>query len=359
MAKFGLQGRLFRTCSERDNLRAPRTPTGYPARNKAAVLSFLGLNPLRRTVTAAMLGIGILLPSLCASSLQAHAAETKWWALGTFIQPLSDTSKQTELEMQANASAWAAFQSGKTAAEAGNHKDAVDSFARAIKLYGPNSPLTAKIYAKQAQSLLSVGKHLDAIGTLNALIALKPERPEGYWTRARIHWDARDYDKALSDYETVARLSPNLVGAHMNRGLALYNLRRADQALSAFEDAIAAAKKRYVAIAVYWNSSHYAKSTPDFVNTMLSLLDHDRDMTLAKAHVWLGQTHFRRSRFWAALRAYEKAIKIAPDYVLAYKYRGWLNEKMGHIPEARADYRTAANLVHADPWTLKALRRVR
>jgi tetratricopeptide (TPR) repeat protein len=359
MAKSGLEGRIFRICSDRDNLRAQRAPANHPARSRTFLLPVHPLKQVRNTFATLMLGTGILLASLCLNPPQAHAADTKWWTLGTFLQPLDNGPKETEQDLRANADAWGALQDAATAAKAGDQERAAASFARAIKLYGPQNPLQSKIYVKHARTLHRLGHHLEAIRTLDVLTAQEPERLEGVWARAQIQMETRQYNQALSDLETLVRLSPNLVGAHMSRGMALYNLRRADQALEAFKDVITAARKRYVAISTYWNSAEFTNSTPDMVTTMLSLLEHDRDMTTAEAHLWLGRTHFRRSRFWAALRSYEKAIKIAPEFELAYKYRGWLNEKMGHIPEARADYRIAANLSQDDLWIKKALRRVR
>ena len=358
MAKFGLPDRLFRICSERDNLRAPHIPAGYPVRGNASLLSFHGLGTIRRILAAVTLGIGFLLTSLCLPSPQAHAADTKWWALGTFIEPLEDSAQADQL-MRTIAPAWKAYLQGKADAKSDDHESAVINFARAIELYGPENALSAQGYIERANSLRSLGRNTEAVSSLSSLISLDPEKPEGYWARARIHRDTHDYAKALTDYETVARLSPDLVGAHLNRGLVLYKLRRSEQAIGAFEATITAANTRYERIADYWKPSHYAKSTPGVANTMLSLLRSDRDKTISKAHLWLGKTHFRRSRFWEASRAYEQAIKINPDYELAYKYRGWLNEKMGYIPEARADYKRAVDLNHGDPWTLKALRRVR
>ncbi len=359
MAKSGPPGRIFRICSERDNLWAQRIPAGNPARSRTLLLSFLPRRLFRNSFAALTLVAGILFSIFCINTPRAHAGDTNWWTLGTFIQPLAQGPEKTDQDLQTSASAWTAFLNANTAAAAGDQKKAAASFARAIKLYGPQNPHIAKLYVKHALSHHRHGHHLEAIRVLDDLIALEPEHPEGFWTRALIQMDTRNYNKALSDFETVVRLSPNLVGAHMNRGLALYNLRRAEQALAAFKETIEAARKRYVAISVYWHSSEFTQSTPGVATTMLSFLENDRDMTIAEAHLWQGKTHFRRSRFWAALRSYESAIKIAPEFDLAYKYRGWLNEKMGHIPEARADYRTAANLNQGDPWIMKALRRVR
>ncbi len=359
MAKSGHKDRIFRICSERDNLRALHAPAANLDRSRAFLLPFHPLKHVRSMFAALTLGAGIMFSSLCLSPPRALGADMNWWTLGTFMQPLDPGSGNTEQKLQSNAPAWMALREASTAAGADKPEEAAASFARAIKLYGPQNPFISKLYVKHATSLHRHGLHLEAIRTLDALVARDPGAPDGLWARAQIHLKIRNYTKALSDFEAVARLSPNLVGAHMNRGLILYNLRRSEKALDAFEEAIEAARKRFVAISVYWNSARFTKSAPGVASTMLSLLEHDRDMTIAEAHLWLGRTHFRRSRFWAALRSYEEAIKIAPEYEMAYKYRGWLNEKMGHISEARADYRTAANLSEGDPWIKKALRRVR
>jgi tetratricopeptide (TPR) repeat protein len=313
---------------------------------------------IQRKLAALMLGIAILFAGFCFSAPGAHSEEAKWWALGTFLHPLDDTPVP-DAEMNTNQPAWTAFMEGKKDAQSSNHESAVTNFSQAIDLYGPKNPLSVRAYEERAKSQRSRGNNTAAFLSLDAWISVEPEKPEGYWARASLHQDVGDYTKALADYETVTKLAPDLVGAHLNRGAALYKFRRSEQAIEAFEDAIKAAATRFATITDYWKSSGYVNSTPDVVETMLTLLRSDRDMTIAEAHVWLGRTHFRRSRFWAAARSYETAIEVAPENELAYKYRGWLNEKMGHISKARADYKHAASLRSGDAWTIKALKRVR
>lgn len=272
----------------------------------------------RSGVSPAVMGV-VLVAGCLTLPRRAVAEDLQWWALGTFIQPLESQS---------------------TPEKAILHKRASAAGARADKLYRQ-------------------GKRQDALKVLDKVVAETPEIPNGYWVRAAMHHRASDFPKALADYRMVARLSPDAVGAHMKLGLLYAKTNRPGEAIAAYRRAMAAAKRRYQDIARYWRSSGYARTAPHVTETTLLLLRRERDRTIAKAYLGQGQVHFARSRYEEASNAYGDAIIAMPDYTLPYKYRGWLKEKTGHLKEARADYRKAAELDEADPWTIKALKRVR
>ena len=364
MAKYGLMDHLFRTCKERDIERTPDVLAESPVRNGVESAPSFALVADRtraspRRAVKVLLGICVLLSGLYLNLPQAHAERLQWWALGTFLQPLDAASAQSGTHMQANLKAWALFQDGEAAAKAGEHREAVKKFARAIELYGPQSAPAARVYAKRASSLRYLRRNREAIQALNAQIALGPDRLEGYWARAETYLLMHDFTKALADFEFVAAHAPDTVGAHMFRGQLLHKLSQGDKALGAFEDTIQAAARRYRDISSYWHASVYAKTSPGVVNTTLDLVRRDRDKTIAEAHLWRGKVYVSESKYVEALQAYGEAISAAPDYEMAYRHRGWLNEKTGRIRAARADYQKAAGLNSSDPWIHKALQRVR
>jgi tetratricopeptide (TPR) repeat protein len=317
------------------------------------------LQTLQYRLAAALVGASLFVTGLVPGLVQARAETHDWWALGTFVQPLDRSSRREAEDLRQSPRVLAAYESGLNASASGDHKAAVAHFTRAVQLAGEGNAAAMTVYHKLADSHLQLGHSLEALRALDGEIALDPNRPDGYWRRGGVHLQLRDHRKALADYESVAKLSPDTVGAHMNRGLLLSKMSRTGPALEAFEDAIAAATRRYEDIARYWNASVYAKSPPDLVATTLALVRRERDLTIARAHVGRGQVHFSGSSYDAAAAAYGEAILAAPDHELAYKFRGWLNEKRGRVADARADYRKAAAINAADPWIRQALRRVR
>lgn len=317
MAKSGPDGRKFRNCWRSGNLRIPAAPAHDPIRcqRQAAPAS---IHSLQRIATAVVVAILIVFgPSV--SLPQARTDTSEWWALGTFLQPLNNPNNHSS-----------------TAGGA--------AFGRSIQ---------------EADERRRAGRKLEALKVLDGLASAYPERAEVYWRRGELHMAMQNDRQAQADFDAVARLSPDAVGAHMKRGLLLARTNRDTQALHAYDEAIAAAGRRYAAITDYWKAYASSNGAAVVIDTTLSLLRRDRDRTIASAHLGRGQVHLARSRYGAALEAYNDAIAAMPDYEVAYRYRGWLNEKTGHIRSARTDYKRALEIDDTDAWTQQALRRVR
>lgn len=317
MAKSGPDGREFRSCIESDNFRAIADPADNPVRHRHRAEP-VSLRSMGRFATAVIVA-GLIALGSSVSLPQARADEAEWWTLGTFLQPLNSPKNQ-------------------------NAKTGGAAFNRSLQ---------------EADELRRSGRNFEALKALNALTSAHPERAAVFWRRGELHMTMQNHRQALADFEAVAKLSPDTVGAHMKRGLLLNKTNREEDALGAYTDAIGAAKRRYLVISGYWKAYASSNGMPPFVETTLLLLRRDRDRTIARAHLGRGQVHFARSRYAAALEAYNDAIATMPDYEVAYRYRGWLNEKTGHIRSARADYQRALEIDDTDTWTLDALRRLR
>jgi tetratricopeptide (TPR) repeat protein len=78
-----------------------------------------------------------------------------------------------------------------------------------------------------------------ALDYLNAVVTLAPAFPEGWNKRATVHFLTDDYGKSLSDLRHVLALEPRHFGALSGLGIILRELGRNDQALAAFEAALA------------------------------------------------------------------------------------------------------------------------
>lgn len=317
MAKTGPHGRKFRNIRESGNLRTSKAPADNPVRCREWIVP--AALRLTRTLGTAIFGVSLILLGSIASLPQARADASEWWALGTFLQPLNNAGDQTT-------------KAGST-----------DFYHK----------------VKKSEELSRAGRNLEALKVLDGLAAAYPKRVEVFWRRAALHMFMQSHRRALADFGVVAKLSPDAVGAHLKRGQLLAKTNRDGEALRAYREAISAAKRRYAAIAEYWKAYATSNEAPALVETTLALLRRDRDKTIADAHLGQGQVHFARSRYEAAQKAYSDAIAAMPDYELAYRYRGWLNEKTGQIRSARADYRRALEIDATDAWTQKALQRVR
>ena len=93
---------------------------------------------------------------------------------------------------------------------------------------------------------------------------------------------ARDYAKSEQEYQTVLKLKPDLVAAHVNLGLVYYLQGKNDEAIGAFRSAL--------------------KLDPDILG----------------ANLFLGMACVRANRYEEALEPLRKAISLKPDENRAY-----------------------------------------
>jgi tetratricopeptide (TPR) repeat protein len=88
---------------------------------------------------------------------------------------------------------------------------------------------------------------------LDGVLFLAPDFAEAYYRRAQLHFQARDFAKAMADLERVVALEPRHYSALVGIGAILRDLDRPREALAAFRAALAvhphlAAAKRAVEI---------------------------------------------------------------------------------------------------------------
>ncbi len=85
---------------------------------------------------------------------------------------------------------------------------------------------------------MSRGDHVAALDAFDQVIALSPDFAEGWNKRATVHYLLENFDESLADIAATLELEPRHFGALSGRGLVFIRLREAEQALSAFEEAL-------------------------------------------------------------------------------------------------------------------------
>jgi tetratricopeptide (TPR) repeat protein len=107
----------------------------------------------------------------------------------------------------------------------------------------PNDPGWLATQA-QAQSQLAKASSIkskpqDQIETRHKETLSVPQKTKEQWLNEGVDlYNLKRYDEALAAYEQAIRLDPNYALAYYNKGNALYDLKRYDEALAAYEQAI-------------------------------------------------------------------------------------------------------------------------
>ncbi len=135
------------------------------------------------------------------------------------------------------------------------------------------------------------------------------QRSKGQWMQeGNTLRDLKRYQEALSAYEQAIRLDPNDAYAYRCKGDALYDLKHYQEALAAYEQAI--------------------RLDPNF----------------AQAYNGKGTALYDLKRYQEALAAYEQAIRLNPNYALAYNNKGRTLEALRKKKEAQQAYEKARRL---------------
>ena len=183
--------------------------------------------------------------------------------------------------------------------------------AEAEKIYGqilkvqPNHfdslHLVGVIYAQR-------GNHVESVRQIDLALKINPKAAYAHHNRGLALQELKRLDDALASYDKAIALKPDYAEAFNNRGLALRELKRLDQALASYDKAIAL--------------------KPDSAEAF-----SNRGVALRELR-----------RLDEALASYDKAIALKPDYAEAFNYRGNALQALNRLDDALASYDKAIAL---------------
>ncbi|MBA3033984.1 MAG: c-type cytochrome biogenesis protein CcmI [Gammaproteobacteria bacterium] len=102
-----------------------------------------------------------------------------------------------------NPQGWAML--GRSYRQMGRMPDAVKAYERAISL-GVNS---ADLYVEYADTLASVsGFDIKVRGLIDKALQLEPTHPIGLWLRGTAAYEAKQYEKAIADWDSLLKMMP-------------------------------------------------------------------------------------------------------------------------------------------------------
>ena len=274
------------------------------------------------------------------------------WVFTTLFMP-ADLTMLTE--RLANKSALEADSAGDTASRADDPAGAIEHYSRAIALYGPDKPAAAESYRGRAWVLRRAGKLQESLGDYSKAMKLEPKHAV-YAQRALTFRDMGRHGDALRDFDAALAKNPDSVDAHAGRGQVLEILKRPEEALAAYAAAIPAADRTFDRHWKLWEETSKDLSEDA---SWRSRLRRERDHSLALTHLYRGMMLGKLGRREDALKDYNEALRLRPEYRAVYVNRGWMHERGKEPALARADYEKAAAMGTPDEWLTRALGRTR
>ncbi len=122
-------------------------------------------------------------------------------------------------------------------------KDAEDVAKRTEEniwsLWSKSDSPTADLLLSQGSAAMGDDEFDAAEQMINHLIETSPDYAESYYVRASLYFRMRRYAKCMADLDKVLELEPRHFGALSGRGLVFYEQDKREDALAAFEEALA------------------------------------------------------------------------------------------------------------------------
>jgi tetratricopeptide (TPR) repeat protein len=225
---------------------------------------------------------------------------------------------------QQDASADGHYLLGYILSHEGKAKESLAEYTRAAQLRTP----TANDLKVVAVDYVLLGDFADADRWLTKALSWNPSDADGWYYLGRTKYNENRFSEAIDAFNSCLKLDTHNVKAEDNLGLSYEGLNQTQQAIQAFQTAIA------------WQTGGSKKDAQPYLNLGMLLAEQEHpDASLvylqeavalapqnAKAHEQLGRAYLKLKRLKDAQGELEKAVQLAPSssslhYELAINYR--------------------------------------
>jgi len=215
-----------------------------------------------------------------------------------------------------DAQAW--YYLGRTKYSTGQFREAIEAFEQCLKLEPRN---------------------VDADRWLTQSVQLNSRDAQAWYYLGRTKYSTGQFREAIEAFEECLKLEPRNVEAENNVGLSYEALRRPDEAIQAFENAIAwqtesSAKnpEPFIELAhLYLNENQPEKAVP-YLSQSIAISPN-----VSKAHEELGKAYSLLHRLSEAQAELEKAIELTPQAPNLHCLLAAIYSKQGLEEKAKAE----------------------
>jgi len=185
---------------------------------------------------------------------------------------------------------------------------------------------------EQAISLHRNGKLAEAESLYRKLLAQNPHYADAWSFLGLIEIQRKNPAAGIDLIDRAIRINPRNPGFFVNRGNALRDLRRFDDALASFD--------RALGLTPGFAEAHYNRGNVlcDLARFDEALLSFDRALEskseFAEAHYGRGNALLELKRFAEATASYDRALGIKPGYAGALLRRGLALRELRRFDEA-------------------------
>ena len=202
----------------------------------------------------------------------------------------------------------------------GDINSAINKYSDAISI----KPGNWKAYTYRAKAYYAIGNYEKALSDISQAITISPTDISFYEVRANCYLAKEDYEKALADFNLViSKANKNDIKyfqTYFNRGKTLYYIKRYDDAVSDFTQAI-----------------YLGKKDPKNVTNSYNYL---------YIYSWRGISYMEANKYSEAVDDFNTHLAAYPNYIQSVFYQGLCYYKTGDKEKAKTN---ALKLIDIDP----------
>lgn len=268
---------------------------------------FASLRARNQAVSADLETLVLQMVAIEAEKRPVTMAEVKKELARLANQPAQSGYALASQQTPATTTAQQWLATGNEHLNAGQHTAALHSFDQAIRL----DPRLAVAYRKKGMALHLSQRFEEALSVFDQAIRLDPADAENYYYKGNAFAALQRFVEALDCLEKAVSLAPDFVNAQYNRGNCLLELERYEEAIAAYElilqldpDYTAAEENRATALDLLRGQgpNSQGRTKAQWVNE--------------------GNEHIRAGRYDEGISFYNEAIRLDPDFALAYNNKG-------------------------------------
>jgi len=171
------------------------------------------------------------------------------------------------------------------------------------------------------------------------VLAINPDLPETLYNRGNALRELKRPEEALASYDEALAVKPDLIEALYCRAGLLKELNRSEEALASYKQALAI-NPNYAEAHITCGNLLESLNRPEE-----ALASYDRAIAanpdIGDAHIIRGDLLTKLNRPEEALASYDKALAISPDNALAHDRRGLTLVQLGRLTDARSAHESA------------------
>jgi Flp pilus assembly protein TadD len=224
-------------------------------------------------------------------------------------------------------------------------------FTAGAKYHDPNAADLTTV----ALDYVLLGDYVDADKWLTKMLQWTPNDADGWYLLGRTKYNENRFAEAVSAFQQSLKLDPQNVKTEDNLGLSYAGLGRNDEAIAAYQQAMA------------WQAKAALRNPGPYINLASLLIDQNRfgeavshllqAVEIApresRAHELLGKAYTRLEQFPKAQTELEKAIELSPQKANLHCMIAPVYRKQGLAEKAKTEFDRCAALTgsHSTPET--------